>query len=320
MNKLCIAAGAAILTLTTAACGSSSGADNDNSEVSVAPQFGMAYLPHIMMTENDLLTESLPDVTAKEVQLSGGGSVVEQLISGAVDIGYMGTAPFLKAVDSDADIRAMSCLEEMPLQLMTMDDSVKSIEDLEASDRVAVPSPSSQQAATLRVAALNELGDQSALDSQMVSLPHPDALNALLSGQDIAAHFTQPPFIGEEKREGAHSILNSHDVFGPHCLIVAVASADFVENNPDVVEGLQEALGSAVQMIKDDPDAAVEAMAATDDETDPKYLREDVTNDETTWTTEIVNLQKMADSLHEAKVLSNEIDVTEYVAEGADVS
>lgn len=320
MNKLSVAAVTAVLTLSTAACGSTSGAGDGKAEVSLAPQFGMAYLPHIMMTENELLTESLPDVTVKEVQLSGGGSVVEQLISGAVDIGYMGTAPFLKGVDSGAELRALSCLEQMPLHLMTTDDSVKGIEDLMSSDRIALPSPTSQQAATLQVAALKQYDDQAHFNKQMVSLPHPDAMNALLSGQDVTAHFTQPPFVGHEERAGAHSILSSRDVFGPHCLIVAVSSADFAEKNPSVVKGLQDALDSAVQMINDDPDAAVEALEANGEETDPKYLLDDVTDDETTWTTKITNLQKVANSLHDAKVLSNTLDVSEYVADGADVS
>lgn len=321
MKKLSLAALAVITSFAAAACGgTSSNAADGKGEVSLAPQFGMAYLPHIVMTENDLLKESLPDVKVKEVQLSGGGSVVEQLISGAVDVGYMGTAPFLKAVDSGADLRALSCLEEMPLHLMTTDDSVKGLKDLTGTDRIALPSPTSQQAGTLQVAALETFGDQSKFDKQMVSLPHPDAMSALMSGQDITAHFTQAPFVGQEEREGAHSILSSHDVFGPHCLIVAVSSAEFTEKNPSVVSGLQEALGTAVEQINDDPDAAVETLTKAGEQADPKHLLEDVTDEETTWTTEITNLQKVADSLHQAKVLSQQLDVSQYVADGADVS
>lgn len=319
MKKLSVAA-VAVLALTAAACGSSAGAEDGKGEVSLAPQFGMAYLPHVVMTDEKLLKSELPDVKVKEVQLSGGSSVVEQLISGAVNIGYMGTAPFLKGVDSGADLRALSCLEEMPLHLMTMDDSVHSIEDLKSSARIALPSPTSQQAGTLQVAALKTFGDEAHFDKQMVSLPHPDAMSALLSGQDVTAHFTQQPFVGEEERAGAHSILSSHDVFGPHCLIVAVASADFVEKNPTVVKGLQDALGKAVQKINDDPDAAVKALTDNGEETDPKYLREAVTDKDTTWTTKITNLQTLADDLYDAKVLSKQIDVTKYVADGADVS
>lgn len=313
--------------LLLAACGgggnggSRGGEDGEGftGTLSLAPQFGMAYLPHVVMMEEGILEQKLPDATVEEVQLSGGGAVIEQIISGSVDIGYMGIGPFLKGVDGGADVKAVSCLEEMPLELMTTKEGATSIEDLEPTDRIALPGPSSQQAYTLRVAAMEQLGDPNAFDQQMIGLPHPDAMAALLGGQDVTAHFTQPPFIGEEERAGATSILNSIDVWGQHCLIVAVARGDFAEEKPEAHQALLESLQEAIDMINENPEVGADALAAGGDQTPREYLLADITAEGTRFTTEIRGLQNTADKMKETGDLNNDLVATDLVFEGVEV-
>ena len=63
-----------------------------------------------------------------------------------------------------------------------------------------------------------QLGDPHALDKNLVSLPAPDSVQALISGQ-IAAHFTAPPFQFQEQDKSARPIVKSFDQFGRHNLI-----------------------------------------------------------------------------------------------------
>lgn len=325
MRKLARVAGAvaasAVALSLAAACGDDdSGSGGGSGKLTLAPQFGLAYLPHVVMMESGYLKDQLPNTTIEEVQLSGGGAVVEQMISGSVDVGYMGIGPFLKAVDGGADLKAISCLEEMPLELMTTKASVTSIADLGPSDRIALPGPSSHQAYTLKVAAMRQLGDPKAFDNQLVSLPHPDAMSALLSGQEVTAHFAQPPFIGQERAANAKSILNSHDVFGEHCLIVAVARGDFDQRNPEARRGLLEALKKAVDYITSNPEGAADILAAKGDKTPREEVLTAIRAEGTVWTTKIRGLQTTANLLKEAGVLSKDLRAADLVFDGVEVS
>ena len=79
----------------------------------------------------------------------------------------------------------------------------------------------SVQALTLQMAAEKQLGADKfgILDRQTVSMPHPEAMQALLSGRtEITSHFASMPFLWiEEKDPKVRTILSSYDVVGgPH--------------------------------------------------------------------------------------------------------
>ena len=316
--KIATSIAVAALCTTTAACGGDSGPGSSGS-LKLAPQFGLSYLPDTVMggSGKDFLQKELPDAKITSVQLSSGGAVVEQLISGAVDVGYMGVGPFLKAIDSGADIKALSCLEEQPLDLMVVDKSIQSLSDLSDKDRIGLPGPSSQQAYTLAVAANKEFGDPAKFDKALAGLPHPDGMAALLNKQDIAGHFTQDPYSGQEEAKGAHSILNSYDVFGRHCLIVAVGAGSLQKDDPKLVEGVQKSLKEAVAFINDDPDGAAKMLAKVGDKTPVDQLIADIKDERITWTTDITGLQAVADAMKDAKILKKTIAVSDVIFDGA---
>ena len=78
------------------------------------------------------------------------------------------------------------------------------------------------------------MGDPGALDNNLVSLPSPDSLQALLKGQ-IAGHFTAPPYQFQEQVEGARPIVRSFDLFGRHNLITIWVLGDYHDANPQAI-------------------------------------------------------------------------------------
>ncbi|MDV6247041.1 ABC transporter substrate-binding protein [Rhodococcus opacus] len=308
--------GAIALSVAATSCSGNALKADGEGTLRLAPQFGLTYLPHVVMQDQGYLTAALPQVTTEDIQLSSGGAVTEQLMSGSVDIGYMGTAPFLQAVDSGADLKALSCLDEIPLNLMVADNAKNTIADLTPTDRIALPGPNSQQMATLRIAANKQFADAHKFDKQTIALPHPDAMSALTSGQDVNAHFTQAPFTGLEEQQGAKSILSSFDVLGPHCLIIAVATTSFVENNPTTVAGFRDALAQSVDFINKDPQAAAQIMIDNGETTPKEQIAADISDPEVTWTTEIAGLQTISDELTAAGVLTRTGSADELIAKG----
>lgn len=309
-----ICAAALVSALALAGCANGSGGEDGEGVLRVAPQFGLAYLPNTVMQDQGFLDDALPEMTIENTQLSSGGAITEQLISGAVDIGYMGPAPFLQSVDSGADIRMLGCLDEVPMEIMVNDDSLNSIADLDETHRIAVPGPNSQQTTLLRLAANEEFGEPARFDNQLMSMPHPDAMAALGSGQDVTAHFTMPPFIEIEREEGHKSIMHSYDILGPHCLIVAATTTAFAENNPTTIAGFREALNQSVDFINDNPEAAGQMLVDAGEATSIDSIVADITNPEVTWTTSLDSVQAIADAMWSAGLLQEPINVDEVTA------
>ena len=86
-------------------------------------------------------------------------------------------------------------------------------------EAIALPAVKvSIQAVTLQMAAEKAFGEgqQGKLDALTVSLSHPDAQVALLSGaSEITAHFGSPPFQYQQlEKPGIRTVLNSYDVAG----------------------------------------------------------------------------------------------------------
>lgn len=270
-----------------------------------APQFGMAYLPHHVMIKRGFLEKHLPGVKVEEIMLSGGGAVTEQIIAGTVDVGYMGTAPYLKAWDKGVEVRIAAGLEQMPMKLVTWKPEIKSLKDFKATDKIALPGPASYQNTTLSVAAKQQLGDANALSRNVVGLAHPDAEAALRSKLEIAAHFGQLPFQRREAAQpGYRVVLSSYDVFGPHTLIVMVVGTKFQKERPEVYNGLVAALTDAVNWIRENPGSAADLMIEMGDRSTKEELMKDLTDREVLWSVTPTGIMKLARGMKETGEIS----------------
>jgi NitT/TauT family transport system substrate-binding protein len=91
-----------------------------------------------------------------------------------------------------------------------------------------------------------------------VSLPHPEALAAMLSGKtEITAHFSSPPFSYiESDQPGFHRVVKSSDVLGPLTIIMAYSTRRFYEANPKLTAAFIAAVDEAAAYIAADKQAA----------------------------------------------------------------
>src|SRR4029077_14157402 len=103
------------------------------------------------------------------------------------------------------------------------------------------------------------------LDGLTVSMAHPDAMTAFLSGAgEIDNHFTPPPFIQKElERPGITKVLNSVDVLGgPISFNVVAATTKFYNENPKLYAVFMQSLQEATDFINRDKRAAAEIYIA----------------------------------------------------------
>jgi NitT/TauT family transport system substrate-binding protein len=121
----------------------------------------------------------------------------------------------------------------------------------------------SVQAAILQMAAEQAFGpgQQNRLDPLTVSLSHPDAMQALMSGQsEVNAHFGSPPFQYQElAKPENHVVLNSYEVLGgPSTFNLVWTTAKFRSENPKLYDAFVKALDEATAQINRDKRAAAQ--------------------------------------------------------------
>jgi len=149
-------------------------------------------------------------------------------------------------------------MNEGDLWLMAKDPNIRTIEDLKGK-RIAMPSPTSIQAMVLRKMAQVKLGDARALDPGIISMDHPDALQALISGQ-IDAHLTSPPFQFQEKVRGAHVVAKSYNYFGAHSFLGVMVTQQFYDEHEEFSKALYQDVVKANALIKKNPDAVAKIL------------------------------------------------------------
>jgi NitT/TauT family transport system substrate-binding protein len=266
ITLLAAAAVAAITTVTALPAGA------EVSELKVARQYGISYLPMMIMEDQKLIEKAaaaagVPNLQVTWAQFAGGNVMNDALLSNSLDFAAGGVGPFVTLyakTRGNYNVRAAAALNSMPLYLNSSNPAVKTIKDFTDKDKIALPAVKvSIQAVTLQMAAEQAFGpgQQNKLDRLTVSMSHPDAQIALLSGSsEITGHFTSPPYqFNELAKPGIHRVLNSYDVLGgPATFNVVWTSGKFHDENPKVYGAFVKALDEAEAIVNKDHKGAAE--------------------------------------------------------------
>jgi NitT/TauT family transport system substrate-binding protein len=251
---------------------SATGSRAELSEITIAQQFGVSFLP-LMLMERDGLIEKHAKAAGIEVKTNwqkvAGPSVINDgLLSGNVHFGAVG-APSLVTLWSrtknNVGVRGVAAMTSYPLYFVTRNPELKSLKDLSQKDRIAVPSVKiSTQAIMLQMAAADLFGQANyqKFDELTVSLAHPDAMLALMNNTGgVNAHFATSPFYEQEmKIPGARVLTTSYDILGGRAsALVVVTTTKFHDANPKLYAAFLAAEKEAIDTINKDKRAAAQA-------------------------------------------------------------
>ena len=233
----------------------------ETSEITIAKEFGIGYLPYMIMEHEKLVEKhakqrGLGNLKVNWKTFGGSGFQQSAIIAGQLEFVSSGVPWFLLLWDKmNGEVKSAGALDSMPLYLNTRDPKVKSLKEFSEKNKIAVPAiKSSVQAMTLQMAALKVFGPGQAnkLDTLTVSLSHPDAMTALLSGAGgIDSHFTSPPFQDLELKDPQiHRVLSSYEVLdGAATFIITATTGKFQKANPKTFESFVAALEEAQTFI-----------------------------------------------------------------------
>lgn len=282
------------------------------SEVRLAQQFGIGYLPLTVMREHKLLEKHAEKaglkVTTAWNRFSSGAAMNEALISGNLEFASGGVGPLVviwARTKGNLNVKGVAAINSMPLYLTTNNPKVTSLRDFADSDRIALPAVKvSIQAVTLQMAAEKVFGEgkHDTLDRLTVSMSHPDATAALLSGRsEITANFSSPPFMFQQLADQrVKRVLSSYDVLGgPSTFNTIWTTSAFRDANPKTYKAFVAALDEAMAWIKADTRrAAALYVDAEKSKLALDFIEQMVANPEISFTTAPRNVMKYADFMH----------------------
>ena len=268
-DKKLIAGAAAGVVMAFGAAGTAS-AETDT--VKMAQQFGLLYVPlHVVMDQNLIQKHAkgmgMKAPNIKLFKISGGANINKALLAGTIDFGAHGVGPMLKLWGkSKGRFKGALTIADMPLKLNSNDPNVKTVEDyLTVKDhKIATPAAKvSIQAVTLQMFTANKWGDPEKLDHLVVSMKHPIALAALMSGgQTVKSHFATLPYSYQELKSGKiHNVITSYDIMGGQHSVLSMSIAEkFATENPKTYKAVIAAYLEAFKWIKANPEKAADTF------------------------------------------------------------
>src|SRR5438067_6489496 len=242
------------------------GATAEVGEINVAQQYGVSFLPLMVMERAKLVekhakAEGIGDVKVNWVKVAGPSVMNDGVISGAIQFIAVGAPSLITLWDKtqgNVQVKGVSAMTTYPLYLNVRNPNIKSVRDFSEKDKIAVPSIKvSTQAIMLQMEAAKAFGDANyaKLDPYTVGLSHPDALLALTNNTaGVDAHFTSSPFHEQEmKIPGVRTLTTNYDILGgPATAVVIAASTKFRDANPKTYKAFYSALGEAIDTINKD--------------------------------------------------------------------
>ncbi|WPB55581.1 ABC transporter substrate-binding protein [Xylophilus sp. GOD-11R] len=287
-------------------------------QIRIAQQFGIGYLLLDVVQDQKLIEKHGKalgvDVKVDWNQISGATAMNEALLANSLDVVSAGVPPMLTLWDRTRgrqNVKAIAALGSLPNYLITNNPKVQNIKDLSDKDRIAVPAAGTGfQSRTLQIETAKVFGKDEfkKFDNISVSLPHPDATAALISGgSEINTHFSSAPFYYQaiDANKAVHKIISSYDILGgPATFNVLYTTQKFHDENPKTYKAFYAALLEAADYVRRDKAGAAQTFIRVQkSKLSPEFVRRIVEDPENDFTASPHRTFVYADELNKLGVL-----------------
>lgn len=283
-------------------------------EVHMSKQFGLPYLPMMVIESQKLIEKNaaaagLGEVKTTWTQRAGPAAELDALLAGQADFIGPGVPTLATIWDkthgTPQEARALIAMQSMPYVLVTRNPNVKTIADFTDKDKIALPAvklTGHALALEMESAKIWGFDHYDKLDSITITRSHADAAIAMMSGKsEINSHFASSPFYYYElATPGIHQVLKSYDVVGgKHTNGVLVTTKKFHDANPKLCGAIVAAFNEADAFIKAHPRAAAEIYKTiAKDKNSVDALEKMVADPDVDYTSTPVNVMKFVDFMY----------------------
>lgn len=190
-----------------------------------------------------------------------GSAIIEAMSAGDVELGVVGSLPFVAAVANGNDFVALSSvnISENGFKLFAGKDSgVEKTEDFKGK-KVAVKFSSNEHQMLLTL--LDNAG-LSTDDVEVTNMSAEDGLNALING-DVDGAVLRGDQLKPAEDSGAITIADNSE--SGAIVNYLIAQRKFAEENPEIIDGVLQVLERAKQWIEENPEETVDRYVALTD-------------------------------------------------------
>lgn len=258
---------ALVAALAVSALGLSGCAVDNSGQDSEKQTIRLAYQTFpsgdLIVKNNKWLEEALPDYNIKWTKFDSGADINTAFIAKEIDFGAIGSSPVARGLSAPLNIPyqvafVLDVAGDNEALVARNDSGINTIPELRGK-RIATPFASTAHYSLL--AALDQNGLTPA-DVQLVDL-QPQAILAAWERGDIDAAYTWLPTLDQLRTTGK-DLITSRQLAedGKPTLDLGVVSTGFAEAHPEVVDIWRQQEARALELIKNDPDAAAKAIAA----------------------------------------------------------
>lgn len=252
----------AVSALALAGCAvDNSGSDADKETIRI----GYQSFPSgdLIVKNNKWLEEALPDFNIKWIKFDSGADVNTAFIAKELDFGALGSSPVARGLSAPLNIPykvafVLDVAGDNEALVVRNAANVNTIAELRGK-RIATPFASTAHYSLLAALAQNGLTPN---DVQLIDL-QPQAILAAWDRGDIDAAYSWLPTLDELRKTGKDLITSrklAQD--GKPTLDLGAVRTEFADAHPEVVDIWRQQQARALDVIKDDPDAAAKAIAA----------------------------------------------------------
>jgi NitT/TauT family transport system substrate-binding protein len=264
----CLRAGVLSVMLAVAPLSLTSPVRAEVAEVDLAQQFGLAFLPIMVMenqkfVEKQLAARGMPQTKATFTKMAGPSVMVDAMLAGALHFAAQGPPSLALLWDrTKGGVKGIGGICTYDLWLNTRNTAVTSVKDLSEKDRIAVPSVKvSTQAILLQMLAEREFGpdQRNKFDALTIALGHPDAMAAVMNpAGEVNAHFASSPFHETEMKAGLKTLTTAFDINGGQSSqLLFTTTEKFRTENPKTYEAVVAAFEESLAWINADKRRAV---------------------------------------------------------------
>ena len=297
---------------------------------------GFGFLPLHMMKQYGLIEKKAAEaglkLTVNWANVGGPAVMNDALLSGSADFISAGPPAFLVLWDrtkGNAGVKGVAAMSTMPMYLNTHNAQVHSLDEIKDDEKIAVTAVKvSIPAIIMQMYARQKYGPAETFkfDRSTVSMQHPDAVVALLTGnKQITSHYASAPFHQRERREAnIKTIQTSDDVMGGATTFTMISTTTkFHDENPKAYAAFVAALKESFDMIRADKKAAAQVLLNSmgGKGWTIEELAEMLNDPKIYYTTKPENVMKYAAFMHEVGSLKNQPgSIKELFFDGADLT
>jgi taurine transport system substrate-binding protein len=262
MKLRALLAAGAVATMALAGCAvDNSGSDSDKETIRI----GYQSFPSgdLIVKNNKWLEEALPDFNIKWIKFDSGADVNTAFIAKELDFGALGSSPVARGLSAPLNIPykvafVLDVAGDNEALVVRNESGVNTIPELKGK-RIATPFASTAHYSLLAALSQNGL---SAGDVQLIDL-QPQAILAAWDRGDIDAAYTWLPTLDDLRKTGKDLITSRQlATDGKPTLDLGAVRTEFADKHPEAVDIWRQQEARALDVIKDDPNAAAKAIAA----------------------------------------------------------